>query len=124
MAGKGLVGKLSGHVCVCACTCVYACMHVCVCAHTCMHVCVCVYLCVREFFLLIFIYSYLPSCIMSMESFSGGSSVCLYVFVLGCGVVQGIQYYDYVVCWRFYVHIFVDLVKCGMLTLYICCSRF
>ena len=34
-------------------------------------------------------------------------------------MVQGIQYYDYVVCLRFYVDSFVDLVKCGMLTLYI-----
>ena len=40
--------------------------------------------------------------------------VCICVEVR-CGA--GIQYYDYVVCLRFYMYIFVDLVKCSVLTL-------
>ena len=57
----------------------------------------------------------IPHCLSVLPSFC--ASVCLYVFVLRCGVVQGIQYYDYVVCLRFYMDIFVDLVKCSVLTL-------
>ena len=39
----------------------------------------------------------------------------MHVCVCVCVCVQGIQY-DYVLFFSFYVYIFVDLVKCGVLT--------